>query len=64
VPHPPYRPDLAVTDFVVFGYLKGKLRGTSFMTNNYLILAIGPIFSEIPEMVLKKMFTNWITKLS
>jgi hypothetical protein len=24
-PHPPYSPDLALSDFFVFGYVKGKL---------------------------------------
>jgi transposase len=62
--HPPYSPDRAPSDFVLFGYLKEKLRGTSFTTSNDLIFAIGQLFSEIPEIELKNVFTNWITRLS
>jgi hypothetical protein len=62
--HPLYRQDLAPSDFFLFGYLKEKLCGTSFTMSDDLIFAIRQIFSEIPEIVLKNVFTNWITKLS
>ena len=30
VPHPPYSPDLAPSDYHLFGPLKNDLRGTNF----------------------------------
>jgi hypothetical protein len=51
--HPPSSPDLALSDFFLFGYRKEKLCGTSITPNNDLIFGIRQIFSEIPEMVLK-----------
>jgi histone-lysine N-methyltransferase SETMAR len=30
LPHPPYSPDLALSDFHLFGSLKNALRGTHF----------------------------------
>jgi hypothetical protein len=64
VPHPYYHPDRAPSDFFLFGYMKEKLRRTSFIVRDDLIFAIRHIFSEIREMVLKNVFTNWITRLS
>jgi hypothetical protein len=49
---------LAPKDFFLFGFLKEKLGGTSFMTSDDLIFATRQIFSEIPEIVLKNVFTN------
>jgi transposase len=35
-PHPPYSPDLAPSDFFLFGYVKGRLKGMVFHhTRNY-----------------------------
>jgi transposase len=64
VPHPYYHPDRAPSDFFLFGYMKEKLRGTLFTARDDLIFARQHIFSEIPEMILKNVFTNWITRLS
>jgi hypothetical protein len=57
------RPGLTPNDFF-FGYLKEKLHGISFTTSDDLPFAIWHIFSEIPEMVLKNVLTNWIARLS
>jgi len=39
LPHPPYSPDLAPSDFWFFGYLKGKLGTTdSLLRKNYRML--------------------------
>jgi hypothetical protein len=63
VPHPPCRPDPAPRDFFLFSCLKEKLCGRSFTTSDDLLFARQQIFSEIPEMILKNVFTNWITRL-
>jgi hypothetical protein len=62
--HLHYNPGRAPSNFFLFSYMKEKLRGTSFTARDDLIFAIWHIFSEIPEMVLKNVFTNWITRLS
>jgi histone-lysine N-methyltransferase SETMAR len=36
LPHPPYSPNLAPSDFHLFGPLKDALRGRRFMDNNEL----------------------------
>jgi hypothetical protein len=58
------RHDLAPSDSFFFVYLKEKLCGTSFTTNDDLIFAIRQIFSESPEMEVKNVLPNWITRLS
>jgi hypothetical protein len=46
VPHSPYRPDIAPSDFSLFGYLKEKLRRTSFTASDDLVFGILQIVSE------------------
>jgi hypothetical protein len=55
VSYPLHSSGPAPTDFFLFGYLKEKLRGTSFITSDDRIFAIRQIFSEIPELVLKSV---------
>lgn len=56
LPHPPYSPDLAPSDFFLFGYMKEKLEGAKFDSADELIEAIYSIFEEIPQEVLKSVF--------
>jgi histone-lysine N-methyltransferase SETMAR len=38
--HPPYSPDLAPSDFYLFGHMKGLLRGEPFETGERLLSAV------------------------
>jgi histone-lysine N-methyltransferase SETMAR len=40
LPHPPYSPDLAPSDFHLFGSLKDALRGTHFEDDSSVIVAV------------------------
>jgi hypothetical protein len=40
VPHPPYSPDLALSDFWSFGYIKTSLPGRAFNDVNELFEAV------------------------
>jgi hypothetical protein len=64
VPHRSDCPDRAPSGFFLYGYLNGKLRGTLFTASDDLIFATGVMFSEIPEMVRKNVFTNSIMRSS
>jgi len=46
-PHPSYSPDLAPSDFFLFGYLKGKFNDHSFETQEQLYEAIRTSTSTI-----------------
>jgi hypothetical protein len=64
VPHRHYGPGWAPNGFFIFGDLKEKLRRTSLTASDDRIFATGQIFCEIPEIVLKNLLANLITRLS
>jgi transposase len=62
-PHPPYSPDLAPRDFCLFGYIKGRLAGTSFEKADQLLHAIDAIFQSIEKATLERVFEKWMDRL-
>ena len=58
-PHPPYSPDLAPSDFYLFGTIKGKLRGQSFQTREALYEAINEKIYEISPSERMRVFDEW-----
>lgn len=62
VPHPLYSPDLAPSDYFLFGYLKEKLAGLSFTSPEELFDAITEILHEIPSDIMNKVFESWIKR--
>lgn len=62
LPHPPYSPDLAPSDFFLFGYIKNKLEGSKFEDPEELLLEIKRIISQISIDVLDKVFREWILR--
>ena len=58
-PHPPYSPDLAPSDFFLFGYVKGKLAGRSFNTRQELYDEIRLIIRDIPHQMKMDVFNEW-----
>jgi hypothetical protein len=59
LPHPPYSPDLAPSDYRLFGPMKGVLGGKRFRNNDQVIAAVQ---SWIHEQ-LKTFFETGIKKL-
>jgi hypothetical protein len=59
LPHPPYSPDLAASDYHLFGPMKGVLGGKRFRNNDEVIAAVQ---SWIHEQ-LKTFFETGIKKL-
>lgn len=62
MPHQPYSPDLAPSDFFLLGYIKEKCRGRRLETVDELIQFIYEIFSEIKPDVLFWAF-EWKKRL-
>jgi hypothetical protein len=60
---PTYSPDLAPSDFFLFGYLKQKLQGVHILDREKLKSEIIRIFGEIGPDVLISVFENWIKRL-
>ena len=62
-PHPPFSPDIAPSDFYLFGYIKQKIAGRHFEDPEDLYSAVDDIFSEIPKGELMSVFETWKTRL-
>jgi histone-lysine N-methyltransferase SETMAR len=62
VPHPPYSPDLALSDVFLFGYVKRKLMGYHAESPSELLIRIRVISSEIPGETLNAVFLEWMER--
>jgi hypothetical protein len=62
-PHPPYLPDLTLSDAFLFGYVKGNLMRYHAETRSELIVRIRVILAEIPRETLKAVFPEWMERL-
>lgn len=59
LPHPPYSPDLAPSDFHLFPNLKKWLAGRKFSTNTEVINAVDGFFADLD----KDFYKNGISAL-
>jgi histone-lysine N-methyltransferase SETMAR len=62
VPHPPYTPDLAPSDFFLFPKLKKYLRGHIFASEKELKQTVSYYLNRIQETAFKNAFDNWIKR--
>jgi hypothetical protein len=60
---PPSSPDLAPSDFFLFGYLKGKLMGYRAETPSELLVRIRVILAEIAREILNAVFLERMERL-
>ena len=61
-PHPPYSPDIAPSDYYLFGYLKGQLKGLKFNDLDELKEKVIEILTKISRDVKKRVFDHWIER--
>jgi hypothetical protein len=61
--HPPYSLDLTPSDFLLFGYVKGKLMEYHTETPSELLAGIRVILVEIARDTLKAVFLEWMERL-
>jgi hypothetical protein len=62
-PNPPYSPDLAPSDFFLFGYVKESLKGMVFPSYEALLDAIGEVVTGIESETLTAVFEHWMERL-
>jgi hypothetical protein len=55
-PYPPYSPDLAPSDFDLFGYVKRRVAGLSFEDSDQLLAAVEGILEGIEKVTLQAVF--------
>jgi hypothetical protein len=58
LPHPAYSSDLTPTDFVLFGFIKGRLCHYDCESREYLLNAITEIFTGVGQEVLLSVFKS------
>lgn len=58
IPHPPYSPDLAPSDYYLFPNLKKWLGGKRFKSNEVVIEAVNQYFEELDESTFKTGITK------
>jgi histone-lysine N-methyltransferase SETMAR len=63
MPHPPYSPDLAPSDFYLFGLVKGKLGHVDVMEEDDLFEALDEILGSIPGEELLRVFETWLDRV-
>jgi histone-lysine N-methyltransferase SETMAR len=63
-PHLPYSPDLAPSDFFLFGHVKHALEGDEFPSEEALLAAIHSILSNLTGDTLRAVFAKWIERLN
>jgi hypothetical protein len=61
--HPPYYPDLAPSDFFLFGYLQAKLQGMEFLSHLKLLEAIHTMVIGIGSDTLNAVFEEWMERV-
>jgi histone-lysine N-methyltransferase SETMAR len=54
--HPPYSPELAPSDFLLFGHIKHCLQGIAFSSREELLAAIHEIIAAVPRPTLEDVF--------
>ena len=64
MPHPAYSPDLAPSDFYLFGRLKNNLLGKEFRTESELKQAVLDDLDKISYQELRRVFNNWVLRLN
>ncbi|MEZ0498457.1 transposase [Sphingomonas sp. IW22] len=62
LPHPPYSPDLAPSDFFLFNYLKRELRGKHFSSKEDLQKTVTDYLDEKSPDFFKNAFSQLVTR--
>ena len=63
LPHPPYSPDLAPSDFWLFGRLKGSLGSTRFSTLEELEKKLNEELHKITTAEIRRVYNEWVRRL-
>jgi hypothetical protein len=63
LPQPPYSPDLAHSDFWVFGHVKSALHGSKFEGPDELLQGIHDFLNDVQRSELMMVFQYWIERV-
>jgi hypothetical protein len=57
--HPPYNPDLAPSDYQVFGFVNNQTRGQYYETNEALQTAVRPVFGQVERISTARDYSDF-----
>jgi hypothetical protein len=63
MPYPPFSPDIAPSEFFLFGCPKEKLRGCCHDTAMNVFTAIADLMESLEKSLLHRAFNEWISRL-
>jgi hypothetical protein len=63
VPHPPLSPDLAPSDFSLFGKMNTVLMGATFEDADPLFQGVMDVLHRIPRDEVEAVFDEWLVRL-
>jgi histone-lysine N-methyltransferase SETMAR len=63
LPHPAFSPDLAPTDFFLFGHMKGMIEGLEFESPEQLLSEVTRKLRSIATSVLTDAYSEWMRRL-
>ena len=58
LPHPPYSPDLAPSDYHLFGFVKNHMRDQHYETNEALQLYVN-VFGQLERSSTAREYSNF-----
>jgi hypothetical protein len=61
--HPANSPDLALSDFFLFGHVKQALEEAKFPSDETLLAAIQSVVSDLTVNTLRAFFANWVERM-
>jgi hypothetical protein len=61
--HPPHSPDLAPSDFFLFGHLKSRMIGGEFDSPEDWIRWIRVAFLRMSKDTIERVFDEWIDRV-
>jgi hypothetical protein len=58
MPHPPYSPDIASSDFFLFADLKHTVQACSYDSADHIFSAITDLMENLEKSILHRVFMN------
>jgi hypothetical protein len=62
-PHPAFSPDLAPSDFYLFGKIKTRLMGFEFESEQSLLDGVLGVINTISREELEGVFEDWLSRV-
>jgi histone-lysine N-methyltransferase SETMAR len=62
-PQPPYSPDIAPSDFVLFGWLQTQLERREYNGEDELYEVVDEILTSLSIKMIETTFVDWMNRL-